>query len=178
MWITKYLKSGSKDNKFGVPIANFGRINSLLYRGALPNSVGYNALADIGVETVINLIEGNQAEAQRLCRSAGIYDWIHIPMSDEKAPNPDSIRYFLKIVYGRPGPVFFGCKGNRHRGSLMGAIYRVVIEGYSKDAAWADQAVPYFYYDKAPFPFARDHSPLRKWFQREFDPDQYKEIVK
>src|SRR6187401_2673589 len=71
-----------------IQISNFGRVNASYYRGAQPEARDYEALAKLGVKTIINLTsdDGDPAE-QRLTEQAGMH-YVQIPMTTRKAPTP------------------------------------------------------------------------------------------
>lgn len=161
MWLFRYLKSIGK---------NFGYVTSSLYRGALPKKEDYRELKALGITLVINLIDDLQIEQACDATRAGL-NWVHIPMSDKHAPTKGQIEdvikqlRFIRTNINQVG--FVHCKGGRHRTSLVVAIYRVLFSGWSKEQAW-DEARKYGWYG------ALGHEPLKTWFFKEFNPEEYK----
>ena len=119
-----------------IGIKNFGCINPNLYRGAQPTEKDFQDLASIGVKTVIDLRREGVDEAQQWVESAGM-KFIRIPMSDSSEPPAQVAEQFLKIVNDPANqPVFFHCRGGRHRTGAMGAIYRITQDGWTADQAY------------------------------------------
>lgn len=113
----------------GLP--NFGKVSTNLYRGGQPEPKGYEALAALGIRTVVNL---RSAHEDVLPAGAGLRD-ISIPMKAE-TPHLDDVRTFLRIVSTPTNlPVFVHCRRGSDRTGLMVASYRIVVEGWDKAKA-------------------------------------------
>lgn len=169
--IGQYFKSG-RYNHPTIRIKNFGRVSGYVYRGALPDSRGYSNLAKADVSAVLNLADkiGVASESSRVL-FAGIKNFAHVPMRDDATPNPAQIKealHYLRSHEQAKQRVYFSCLGGRHRTSLIAASYRVIFDGWDKETAWREEAEEYGYYDK--ILFAKDHSPIRKWFFNDFNP--------
>ena len=179
--LLSYIHTKSKKNNFGVRVANFGQIEPGFYRGGLPDTTGWRDLVQkLGVRHVYNLIGSLEpvpgsvlSKPEQEALDAGIVDFAHAPMQDDATPNIEHIKDFLMYVQVQAfRPIFIGCAGNRHRGSLVSAVYCVVVKGQTKERAWKEQAEAYGYYDR--ILISRDHSPLRLWFENEFDPRDFR----
>jgi len=125
-------------------LSNLFRVSDGLYRGAQPTKAeGYASLADIGIKTVVNLRAGHDEE--ELTRRHGL-DYVHIPMRAWSFDEEDVIR-FLRVA-SRPEnhPVFVHCRRGADRAGMIVAVYRVVVEGWSKqDALFEMTEGPYDY---------------------------------
>ena len=122
-----------------IQISNFGRVNASYYRGAQPEARDYEALAKLGVKTIINLTsdDGDPAE-QRLTEQAGMH-YVQIPMTTRKAPTPAEIEQFLAIVNDEAmQPAYVHCVGGRHRTGVMTAVYRMTALGWTGDRAFKE----------------------------------------
>jgi protein tyrosine phosphatase (PTP) superfamily phosphohydrolase (DUF442 family) len=117
----------------GLP--NLYKVSDDLYRGAQPTAEGLRELKKLGVRTVINLREsdGDQAKLAALGLACE-----HIPMTAFVVKDADVTR-FLQIV-GDPGnaPIFVHCQRGADRTGLMCAIYRIALQGWTKDQAIAE----------------------------------------
>ena len=117
----------------GLP--NLYRVSADLYRGAQPKAEGLKELKKLGIRTVVDLREssGNQA---RLAELGLVYK--RIPMTAFFVKDDDVVR-FLQIV-GDPGntPIFVHCQRGADRTGLMCAVYRIAIQGWTKDEAIAE----------------------------------------
>ena len=121
-----------------VSIDNFGKINDNYYRGAQPGRGDYADLAAIGVKTVIDLqIDGPSNEAG-LVQRAGM-KFFRIGMTTSQAPTTSQIDQFFKIVTDPANqPVYVHCQGGRHRTGAMTALYRMTVDGWTSDKAYAE----------------------------------------
>lgn len=113
-------------------VHNLYRVTSTLYRCAQPDAAGMKQLETLGIKTVINLrqfhSDSTEVEGTRLLNEElSVKTW-HI--EDE-----DVIRV-LRIL-GKPenGPFLIHCKHGSDRTGLMCAMYRIVVQGWTKEAA-------------------------------------------
>jgi protein tyrosine/serine phosphatase len=117
----------------GLP--NLHRVSADLYRGAQPKPAGLKELPKLGIKTVINLRQshGADAEAHELGLACE-----HIPMTAFVLKDADVVR-FLQIA-GDPNhaPVFVHCRRGADRTGLMTAVYRIAVEGWTKEQAIAE----------------------------------------
>ena len=116
--------------KPGLP--NFHKVSDTLYRGAQPTAEGFRQLAALGVRTVVNLRSVHSDEhalgGEPLRRE-------HISFKTWHAEDEDVVR-FLKIVTNtNNAPVFVHCQHGADRTGTMCAIYRMAVQGWSKDDA-------------------------------------------
>ena len=117
----------------GVP--NLHKVSENLYRDAQPTAEGMKQLEKLGVKTVVNLrssrLDRNEIEGTGLA-----YEHISMTMWN---PKTEEVTRFLKIATdGSRTPVFVHCKHGADRTGTVCAIYRIAIEGWSKDEAIAE----------------------------------------
>jgi len=122
-----------------IQISNFGRVSDSYYRGAQPAGRDYEALAKLGVKTIINLTSDDADPAeQRLTEQAGMH-YVQIPMTTRKAPTPAEIEQFLAIVNDEAmQPAYVHCVGGKHRTGVMTAVYRMTAHGWTADRAFKE----------------------------------------
>jgi protein tyrosine phosphatase (PTP) superfamily phosphohydrolase (DUF442 family) len=113
-------------------VENLHKITDNLYRSAQPTAEGMKNLKQIGVRTVVNLRSFNSDKDE-----VGHEDLTrkHIYM---KAWHPErkEVVQFLKIATDpKQGPVLFHCQHGADRTGTMCAMYRVVIQGWTKEEA-------------------------------------------
>jgi protein tyrosine/serine phosphatase len=116
--------------KTGLP--NFHKVSDTLYRGAQPDAEGFRQLKALGIKTVVNLrsfhSDRDEMGDVRL-RSE------HIWFKAWHAEDHEVVR-FLKIVTDtNHTPVFVHCQHGADRTGTMCAIYRLAVQGWTKDAA-------------------------------------------
>ena len=128
---------GARPANWAVPIekpglANLHRVSPDLYRGAQPTAEGMRELKKMGVKTVLNL-RALHSDRDELGDTELAYE--HIDMKPWHAESEDVIK-FLKIASDKAKtPVFVHCQHGADRTGTMCAIYRVVVQGWSKDDA-------------------------------------------
>jgi protein tyrosine phosphatase (PTP) superfamily phosphohydrolase (DUF442 family) len=116
----------------GLP--NLHKVSDGLYRGAEPTAEGIGRLAGLGIKTIIDL---RSPDASDDVRGTNI-TYVHIPATAWMPEDRDVVE-FLRIVMdeGRQ-PVFVHCQRGADRTGMMSAIYRVALQGWSKDEAVAE----------------------------------------
>ena len=114
------------------PLSNLHQITPFLYRGAQPTSDGFAELEKMGIRTVVNL-RGLHSDRELLERTGLAYR--HITFQTWH-PEDEDIIEFLRIVTKKENqPVFFHCQHGSDRTGTMCAVYRLVVQGWSKDDA-------------------------------------------
>jgi uncharacterized protein (TIGR01244 family) len=102
-------------------------------RGAQPSAAGIETLKSRGVRTVIDLRDDARSDARKNAESAGL-TYIHIP-TNAAATEPAKIRGFLEAMATCPRPVFVHCMQGCDRTGLEIAVYRVVVENWTREDA-------------------------------------------
>ncbi len=114
---------------------NAYRITPTLYRSAKPSAEALKNLSAMGVKTVIDLevfslFEWFLAKRQRL-------DYHHISCKPWH-PELEDARAFIKYLLddmSRPGGILFHCRQGADRTGMMCAVYRIEVQGWSKEDA-------------------------------------------
>jgi len=129
----------SKNSNFpNINIKNFGQMDDRFYRGARPEDEDYKALADLGIQTVIDLTDNSIQYEKPAVEAAGMR-YVNIPMVDKGYPRMDQIEAFMKLVDDpATGKFFVHCAGGRHRTGVVGAVYRFRHDGWSLDQVTAE----------------------------------------
>jgi protein tyrosine/serine phosphatase len=113
-------------------LPNLHKVNDNLYRGAQPEKTGYEELSKLGVKTIICLRESDP-DLQQIKGSK--LQCIHIPMKTWN-PTKEEVVQFLKAVTDKNNqPIYVHCKHGSDRTGTMCAIYRIAVDGWSKDDA-------------------------------------------
>lgn len=100
-------------------IAKLEAVDDHLWRGAAPSTEGYQALAEAGVRTVIDLrAEEGVEHDTTLVESLGMRA-VRLPIRDGQAPDTSQVDTFLRLVAGSEGPVFVHCGAGVGRTSTM-----------------------------------------------------------
>jgi protein tyrosine/serine phosphatase len=114
----------NSDSAFSkIKISNFGQMDERFYRGARPKQKDFQALKDLGINTIIDLTD-NTPEERGYAEAVGL-KYVNIAIPDKKDPSDAQVAQFLKVVDDpATGKFYVHCAGGRHRTGVMGAIYR------------------------------------------------------
>jgi tyrosine-protein phosphatase SIW14 len=116
----------------GVP--NFGEVTPLLLRGAQPSSDGFQTLAKMGVDIVVNARSGRIDTEGTQVRQLGM-EYVAIPWHCG-SPHDDVFVKFLSLLKDHPDKkVFLHCQLGEDRTGMMIAAYRMAFEGWTADEA-------------------------------------------
>ena len=115
-------------------VGNFGEVTPKLFRGAQPSQEGFEALAKMGVDIVVDAV-GNRpdSEGKRVGKLGMQYVAIpwHCPF-----PNDKVLVRFLKLLQENPKKrVFVHCRLGDDRTGMMIAAYRMAAQGWTADEA-------------------------------------------
>lgn len=121
---TVAISKGNSDAAFSnIKISNFGQMDERFYRGARPKQKDFQALKDLGIQTVIDLTD-NTPQEKGYVEALGM-TYVNIAIPDKKDPTNEQIAQFLKLVNDpATGTFYVHCAGGRHRTGVMGAVYR------------------------------------------------------
>jgi protein tyrosine/serine phosphatase len=128
-----------------IRIKNFGQMDEQFYRGAQPKEADYQALAALGVKTVIDLQEETKSYERPAVEALGMH-YVNIPMSDKDYPKMEQISRFLQLMNDpSTGKVYVHCAGGRHRTGVMGAVYRFNKYHWNYDQVYSEMKQYDFY---------------------------------
>jgi protein tyrosine/serine phosphatase len=113
-------------------LSNFYEVTTNLYRGAQPTSQGMTELHAMGIKTVLNL---RSFHSDHGLVSSGELKLARLHMKPWHAEDEDVVA-FLKIASNTNNlPLFVHCQRGADRTGMVCAMYRIVICGWTKDAA-------------------------------------------
>jgi protein tyrosine/serine phosphatase len=145
----------------GVP--NYHKVDANLYRGAQPSAEGMKNLKAAGIATVANL-RSFSSDRKEIGTTGLAYE--HIYMKAWHPERKEAVR-FLQIVTDRKRtPVFVHCHYGSDRTGAMCALYRIAVQGWSKDDAIREMT-------KGGYGFHKTWANLPKWIH-ELDIDALK----
>ena len=143
-------------------LANGGRINEYLYRGAQPRTGGLQELKNLGVTTIVDLRGEDPARRdweRQQAESLGIR-FVNIPVSGWVPPSNEQVAQFLSLFQNNPREkIFVHCRFGDDRTGVFVATYRMAYDGWT-----AQQALDEMYY----FGFNGIWHPSMKTFIGEF----------
>ncbi|MBN1904573.1 MAG: dual specificity protein phosphatase family protein [Deltaproteobacteria bacterium] len=114
----------------GVP--NLHKVSETLYRSAQPSEEGMKKLKAFGIKTIVNLRSFNSDRKEIGDTGLG---YEHVFMKAWHPEVKEAVR-FLKIVTDEKRvPVLVHCQHGADRTGIMCAIYRVAVQGWTKEEA-------------------------------------------
>lgn len=136
----------SKNSSFPeIKISNFGQMDENFFRGARPKPQDFQALAALGIKTVIDLTDNSLAREKPAVEAAGLR-YVNIPIEDKTNPSEAQISQFLRITNDpATGKFYVHCAGGRHRTGVMGAVYRFNHDNWNYDQVYAEMKQFDFY---------------------------------
>lgn len=117
----------------GVP--NLHRITPTIYRSQQPTALGMKNLEKLGIRTVINLRAFN--DDRSLVRGTNLRS-VNVDMFTWHIEDEDIVRVMRELAHAENGPFLIHCQHGADRTGVMSAMYRVLVEGWSKDDALAE----------------------------------------
>ena len=103
-----------------------------LYRSRQPDAAAQPLLKQLGVLTVVDFI--NESDSKWL--SDPTVKQIQIPLRSAHVDDADIIKSLRAIQTAeKTGPVLIHCKHGLDRTGLVSAMYRIVVQGWTKQAA-------------------------------------------
>jgi protein tyrosine/serine phosphatase len=119
--------------KAGLP--NLHRISKDLYGGGQPTAEGFRQLKAMGVKTIINLRFFHSGQ-ERIAGTDLAYE--EVPMNVWHAEDEDAVRFLKLLANKKRAPFYFYCHLGADRTGLLCAVYRIVIQDWTKDEAIAE----------------------------------------
>jgi protein tyrosine/serine phosphatase len=129
---------GTSDRSFAqrltiVGVPNAGQVTTNLYRGGQPNAQGFEGLAGMGINIVVDLRGSRESERELVTKLGMQYvpiPW-HCPF-----PKDDAFARFLALLRQNPGKkVFVHCRLGDDRAGMTIAAYRMAEQGWTADEA-------------------------------------------
>ena len=114
----------------GVP--NLYKVGDRLYRSAQPTAQGMHNLKGKGIKTIINLRSFHSDRDEVGDTELG---YEHIYMKAWYPEQEDIIRFLQIMINPKRTPVLVHCQHGADRTGTMCALYRIVVEGWTKEEA-------------------------------------------
>ncbi len=114
----------------GVP--NLHKVSETLYRGDQPTAAGMRALEKLGIRTALNL-RAFHSDRDEIGNTGLRQEQIFM-----KAWHPereDAVKFLQLATDPKNAPVFVHCQHGADRTGAMCAVYRLVVQGWSKQEA-------------------------------------------
>ncbi len=116
----------------GVP--NLHRVTEVLFRSAQPEKGGFKSLArTLGIKTVVSL---RAFHSDRKLAAGNDLSLISVPINTWDIDRPDIVQALAEIgIAEKRGPVLLHCQHGADRTGLVAALYRMINQGWTREAA-------------------------------------------
>ncbi len=114
----------------GVP--NLHKVSDTLYRSAQPSAEGMRNLKAMGIETIVNL-RSFHSDRDEIGESGLAYE--HITMKAWHAEEKEAVKFLQIVTNPKRSPVLVHCQHGADRTGTMCALYRIAVQGWSKEEA-------------------------------------------
>jgi protein tyrosine phosphatase (PTP) superfamily phosphohydrolase (DUF442 family) len=114
----------------GLP--NLHKVSNDLYRCAQPTAEGIRSLSSLGIKTVVNL-RSSHSDAAVMGDTTIHYE--PIPMNSWHPEEEEVVRFLRIVTNPNRVPVLAHCQHGADRTGTMCALYRIAVQGWSKEAA-------------------------------------------
>ncbi len=112
--------------------SNLYKVSATLYRSAQPTAEGFLNLKELGIVTVVNL-RSFHSDRKEIGTTGLAYE--HIYMKAWHPERKEAVRFLQIVTDPKRTPVLVHCQHGADRTGSMTAIYRIVVQGWSKEAA-------------------------------------------
>jgi protein tyrosine phosphatase (PTP) superfamily phosphohydrolase (DUF442 family) len=119
----------------GVP--NLHKVSESLYRSAQPSAEGMKNLKAMGIETIVNL-RSFHSDRDEIGDTGSAYE--HIYMKAWHPEEEETVRFLRIVTNPKRSPVLVHCQHGADRTGTLCALYRVVVQGWSKEEALKEMA--------------------------------------
>lgn len=114
----------------GVP--NLHKVSDNLYRSAQPTAEGMKNLRKMGIETIINL-RSFHSDRDEIGTTPLQYE--HIYMKAWHPERKEAVRFLQIVTNPKRTPVLVHCQHGADRTGAMSALYRIAVQGWTKERA-------------------------------------------
>lgn len=119
-------------------VQNFGEVTDRYFRGGEVTPAGVDKLAAMGVKTIIDLRDKPSEGEPEACERNNI-KYHKFPMDGSVTPDDKMINEILSIIQKAKEPVYVHCSAGKHRAGTIAALYRIRVQGWTKEQTWAEQ---------------------------------------
>ncbi len=114
----------------GVP--NLHKVSEALFRSAQPSAEGMRNLKAAGIETIVNL-RSFHSDRDEIGDTGLEYE--HIYMKAWHPEEEEAVRFLQIVTNPKRSPVLVHCQHGADRTGTMCALYRIAVQGWSKEEA-------------------------------------------
>ncbi|UQZ89134.1 protein-tyrosine-phosphatase [Deltaproteobacteria bacterium Smac51] len=128
-----------RNPKWAMPVClpssdNLYTLNPRVFRSAQPTAEAFTEYEKLGLKTVLQLRPDPDDEP--LIKHTGL-KLIVVPMRTDDIKD-EHIIMALNLIQSEPGPVLVHCRHGADRTGVVMAMYRIIIEGWTRDEAMTE----------------------------------------
>ncbi len=116
-------------------VSNLHKISDTLYRSAQPSAEGMKTIKAMGIETIVDL-RSFHSDRDKIGDAGLAYE--HIYMKAWHPEEEDVVRFLQIVTNPKRSPVLVHCQHGADRTGTMCALYRVAVQGWSKEEAFKE----------------------------------------
>lgn len=136
-WVGRPPGPTSRPAGWAVPLDETGldnlhMVSHDLYRGAQPDEEGMRRLKQMGIRTIVNL-RSFHSDRDEIGLTGLAYE--HIYMKPWHPETKEVVRFLQMVTDPARTPVFVHCQRGADRTGFMCAIYRIAVQGWSRERA-------------------------------------------
>ena len=132
-------KENARPEKWAVPIEkegipNLHKVSDKLYRSAQPTDEGMKKLKELGVKTIVSL-RALHSDKDKIEDSGEKFNYERIYMKTWHPEKEDVVKFLQIVSDPDKTPVLVHCQHGADRTGTMCAIYRIVVQNWTKEDA-------------------------------------------
>jgi protein tyrosine phosphatase (PTP) superfamily phosphohydrolase (DUF442 family) len=128
-----YPKSWAKPLQ-AAGLDKFAQVDAGLYRGRQPEEEGYNSLKAAGIRSVVDLRTSDTIGEKEAVEKLGM-QFLLIPQSATGVEEDNLVQFLKYATDEKNRPVFVHCRQGVDRTGTNVAVYRIIVQGWSKEDA-------------------------------------------
>ncbi len=115
------------------------KVSPDLYYGRQPREEDFAELKRLGIKTVISTrLNGHRSdEDAEQCKRVGLQH-VHLPVGFFIPPDHEMAEFLQIVTDPKYAPVYIHCQGAWHRAPLFACLYRIKVQGWSYERAYAE----------------------------------------
>ncbi len=137
-------------------VGNLYRVSDQLYRSEQPSTLGIQNLKKLGIKTIVNL-RTFHSDRGNIGETGLEYEQIY--MKPWHGEEEDAVSFLQIVTDPKRTPVLVHCQRGSDRSGAMIAVYRIALQGWSKEEAIREMT-------EGGFGFHQTWENLPEWLQK------------
>lgn len=137
----------------GIELDNFYQLTQEVYRSKQPDDESMEALAGMGMRSILNLREYHSDDDEARGTKLKLY---HVPVNAGDVDDAFVLKA-LRVIADAEKPILIHCWHGSDRTGVVAAMYRMVFQGWSREAAIDEFVNGGYGYHKRFYPNIEDY---------------------